>query len=182
MQALFIIDFDLTISSQHIHNLLITAIARGEIDEADMDAAWQYVKNIPPTGSAERWRNMLMQLIDAHYLVAIASFGSFPEIIYRYLKDKINLPEKYLQKIFIESWLPENPTLANKNEHIRNVIDHFHYQGDPTHVILVDDSEYNCLAARNFNWQVIAVKSGDVGGEHINAINTLAKKIAAEKS
>lgn len=177
-QGLFIIDFDLTITQEHVHNLLFQAIYRGFIGEDDLEAQWEHVKNVPATGSEKQWKALFEKLIHDGHFVAIASFSAHKPIIERYLREKIGLDKDVYQKIFVESWLPENPYKADKSEHILNVIKHFNFQGKPANIVLIDDSGVNLAAARKQAMQVVEVRPGDSLGKHLVSISTLSDEIA----
>lgn len=177
-KALFIFDFDLTISQEHVHNLLASAIASGYINATDKDALWNYVKHVKPTGSKERWRNLFKTLLNEGHRVAIASFSGYKDILIRYLREIIGLDDVMLNSIFIESWLPDNPNRADKSKHIENVIKHFNFTANPEWVVLIDDSKINCYSARTKNYTVIEVKPGDLAGVHIDAAIALSQQLA----
>lgn len=177
-KALFIIDFDLTISQEHVHNLLAGAIVAGLIKANDTEAQWQFIKNVAINGTKERWKTFFETLLKDGHDVAIASFCDFKPIVERYLREKIGLDEATLKKIYIESWLPQNANSADKTKHIENVIHHFNFQGKPELIVLVDDSKINCRAARAQNHTVVEVLIRDQEAKHIETAMTLSKQLA----
>lgn len=166
-QALFIFDFDLTISQVHVHNKLATAIYTGKISPDNLESQWQLIKDIPPTGSTLQWNLLFSTLINQGHLVAIASFGAYPVMIQWYLEKKLEIKPADIEQIFINSWLPDYPADADKNKHIEEVIAHFAFHGKPNQIILIDDSETNCRAARQMGYQVIEALPGDRNARHL---------------
>lgn len=174
--AIFIFDFDLTITSEHTHNKLLMAIQRGQFDPDDLEQGWRVIKDTPPTISKKIWVDLFSKLIADGHHIAIATFNDFKPLVARYLQDTLQLPEPIFKHIFVEAWLPRNAFVANKNIHIKNILQHFN-ETDTTSVILVDDSEFNCLAVREFGWQGIPVPSGEMDLTHIKCIEELADQL-----
>ena len=169
---LFAIDFDLTLTTVHIHNMLSQAILVGIVQKNDIEAQWQYVKHVLPTGTAVDWLRVITQLQNDGHYVAIASFGEFPLIIDRYLKEIIGVND-----VFVESWLPEHLDQADKGQHIRNIM--HHYQLDhlpPEKIVLVDDAEPNLRAAKAAGNRIVPVLPGDKLGKHLEAMAALSKQ------
>ncbi|KTC66636.1 Uncharacterised protein [Legionella adelaidensis] len=150
MLAVVCLDFDFTIVLGHTHNIICQreqALARSLTE----DEQWDLVKDIPPRGGKERWCALFCQMAN-EFPLAIVSFNAYPAIIPRYLREVIGLPNELVQEIFIDSWLPENPLTANKNQHLANVL---HYFQDCSHLILVDDSENNIKGAQEKGYKTI---------------------------
>lgn len=161
--ALFIFDFDYTIANGHTHNAIVDKIkverkaSGGESSTAkDKEAQWELVKGIPPI-DAERFKKSIQAMLDDGHQVAIASFSSYGEhIIPRYLREVVKLSDALMSKIHIVSWLPEEPTKADKNKHIEQIIKHYNY--DTTYkasIALIDDSAPNLLGAYAQGYTVI---------------------------
>lgn len=180
MQALFIFDFDLTITSQHIHNLVVVGHRSGQINLADEQSIWEYVKTTPPSMHEQKWKTLLETLIDAGHYVGIATFNEFKFLVERYLKEAVGLSTEYLEKIYIEAWLPENPMLADKNRHIAAILSHFKFPVEPERIILIDDSDYNCLAARKYAKNTITATKGQLHAKELEEIYALSTKFASE--
>lgn len=178
MPGLFIFDFDLTITSQHIHNLIMQGHQQGLIDLGDQESIWSYVKEIPASMDNDAWRELLEDLIDAGHFVGIATFNEFQFIVKRYLGEALKISDHYLQKIHIEAWLPQNPMLANKNKHINEIIRHFDFIGEKDHIIFVDDSDHNCLAAKEVATHCIIVPHGKIGTLELSKIYEQSRYLA----
>lgn len=175
--AVFIIDFDRTIVNGHTHNTiarfhktLIGPNPAWEIDE--QHAQWELVKNIPPITALDLdWKTVLKALLHQGHQVAIASFSSYPHIITRYLQEVIGLSEADIGKIYIEAWLPEQPSIANKNKHIHRILQHFKFKGAREDIVIVDDSKINTDAAIAEHFTVIpahdAVGNPLTNGKHL---------------
>lgn len=135
-----IFDFDLTISQQHLHNkcaYLLRQLPSGLIkhqtklqhdkiqkwDETEISLMWEKLQHdelLIANGKASDWRRIFITLLDQHYQIFIASFSSFGSIIKLFLQHIIQLPDEYMRRIHIESWLPINQD--NKNLHIDRIV------------------------------------------------------------
>ncbi|MBI2785623.1 MAG: hypothetical protein HYX60_04665 [Legionella longbeachae] len=147
---LFIIDFDDTIASKNTHN------AVSEITSGGIDAIWAVIKKIPPIGSPEIWQEIIRSILSHEHRLAIASFNAFgASIIPKYLQEIIGLNLDEISHIHVESWLPLNPNIANKNDHIRFVIKDMGYSGTPESIVLIDDDPKNIRAAQNNGYKTI---------------------------
>ena len=160
--ALFILDFDGTIASGNTHN----AVAH----LTKMDDMWEVIKEIPPIGSSDIWRDTIRSILVQGHSLAIASFNAYGStIIPRYLQEIIGLTEQEVQNIHIESWLPLHPSQANKNEHIAYSIKDMGYTGLPVSIVLVDDDEKNILAASQKGYKTIQATGNYI--EHIQHLS-----------
>lgn len=160
--ALFVIDFDHTIADGHTHNTISRAIMCQAVASDDENAQWDIVKGMPALGGANRWKAIFQSLLENGHDLAIASFNSYSHVIPRFLREVIGLNDAEISRIFINSWLPSNPRAADKNEHIEQIINHFYPRlGERPrrdHVILVDDSSNNILAAEIADFRAIHAK------------------------
>ena len=152
-----IFDFDFTISREHIHFFLTDCLLKRktsfyrqtkmyqqeEWSSAEIDEMWNLLikhnKHLT-TGDPRLWRNIFTTLLDQDYQVAIASFSSFGPILRRFLKEVIELPEPYLEKIRIEAWLPD-ATKADKNNHLDRIILNVPANTPTTETPLLSDNE-----------------------------------------
>jgi hypothetical protein len=161
--ALFVIDFDHTLVDGHTHNTIARAILCQVVASDNEEAQWDLVKGMTALGGSDKWKAVFQSLFDNGHDVAIASFNSYPHVISRFLREKIGLSDHQISRIFINSWLPKNARAADKNEHIEQIINHFYprFGERPRrdHVILIDDSENNILAAQIAEFQAIQVKN-----------------------
>lgn len=164
---LVIIDFDYTIANGHTHNIICCS------DAKDTEQQWESVKDIKPVGSAEEWNEVLTTLLDNKHQVAIASFNAFGHIIPRYLKEVIGLKPEQLEKIHIESWLPENPNIADKNTHIENIKKTLNFKEKTSDIILVDDGWHNITRAAKESYSVIVATKD---GAHLKKLMLVAEK------
>jgi hypothetical protein len=162
--TVFIIDFDLTITSQHTHNLLS--------EEEDVEKHWEIIKNVLPIGSVQEWFNIFTTLLNNGHKVGVVSFNAYPQYISRYLKEVIGLSPEVFQYICVFSWTPKNPGTANKNEHIAATLTHLEYnQSIDGDVVVVDDHLRNINAAMTLGYRtVLATKTG----AHLNTILELS--------
>ncbi|MBA3662449.1 MAG: hypothetical protein H0W64_12020 [Gammaproteobacteria bacterium] len=163
--SLYIIDFDFTVTTIHMHHRLCQAIGMRLVDAQDFEALWELVKDIPPTGSAELWRTLISTIEKNGHLVAIASFSEFPTLIIRYFQEVIGI-----KNIMVESWLPRPGQISNKNEHIRFIKRRLNFQGENECITLIDDDENNLHAAAQMHYHTINVLPGDPSGRHIQMI------------
>lgn len=162
---LIIIDFDLTLTTQHTHNLIHHAIRSQQIAADDHEAAWQLLKAIPPTGSIQKWQQIFAAIKEKQHLVAIASFSEFPTLIQRYLREIIGVSD-----IMVESWLPQSIINANKNQHIEYIMQRYNFSGPAENIILIDDDTNNRAAAKKLGYKTISVTPGDLSGKHTDEI------------
>lgn len=163
--ALFILDFDNTITSENTHN------AVSNISNGGLEAIWDIVGKIPPLGSANSWKNAINSIFEHEHLLAIASFNAYGTfIIPRYLEEVIGLDITQIENIHIESWLPANPTNANKNEHIELSIKDLKYTGPSHTVVLIDDDLKNIQAAKEKGYKTIHAV-----GDYINELENVSK-------
>lgn len=152
--ALFIFDFDLTITSQHTHNLIIDQInqehdSKLKITRKDPQKRWSLIADVQPIGSKSEWKQLFSNITRSGHQIAIASFGKYgKEIIPRYLEEVIGLDQTLLNKIFINSWNPKSNMPQNKNAHILEVFEFFDIQGEKQkETVLIDDALANIDAA-----------------------------------
>lgn len=154
MGILFAFDFDLTITSQQTHNI----IYKNRLDRADKDEQWKVVQPIEPRGEAQQWRILFQDLIDNGHQITIISYNNFPDIVGRYLRDKIGLSEDVLNKIYINCWMPDDMEFG-KNIHIQQSLKHFGSKLSNSKVVLVEDSKYNLQMANKAN---LLIKNGSI--------------------
>lgn len=152
--SLIILDFDGTIVSQNTHNIL------SQLPSCkNMDDAWEHVKNIEPVAGECAWLSFLTDMLQQGHSIAIASFNGFGQIIIpKYLEQVIGLNKDDLSKIHIESWMPDNPSIESKNQHIQYIIEDTQYKGSKETIILVDDTESHVIAAKNAGYKAIHAK------------------------
>lgn len=160
--ALFVIDFDRTIVKGHTHNVISGAIVARTIHKTDQEAQWALVSGFDAIGGADRWRMIFRSLLEKGHDVSIASFNSYPYIIPRFLREVIGLSDDEISRIHVNSWLPADPSKANKNDHIEQIIGHF-YRGlgerpARDQVVLIDDSDNNILAAEIAEFRTVHAK------------------------
>ncbi|KAF5271507.1 hypothetical protein FQR65_LT05127 [Abscondita terminalis] len=160
-KKLFVFDFDGTIVSGHTHNAIINA-KRKAANPENVDA-WETVKNFPIIGAPRDWKNIFEILKQQEHYVTIASFNAYPEIIPKFLEEKVGLEKDFINKIIMKVKFPADPQKATKNEYIQEASDDFikesgekkDFSGDPKDIILIDDSKKNIKAAREKGYQVI---------------------------
>lgn len=162
--AVFIIDFDLTITSEHTHNLLS--------EEEDVEQHWEIMKNVLPIGSVQEWFNIFNTLLSNGHKVGVVSFNAYPQYISRYLKEVIGLSPDVFQHICVLSWTPNNPSTANKNQHIGMALTQLEYnQSVDGDVVVVDDQLRNINGAMELGYRtVLATKTG----AHLNTLQDLS--------
>ena len=169
--ALFCIDFDNTIASQHTHNII--ANAEQEHGRLSHEDQWQLVKDIPPIGSDQQWQELFKTLYKDGHRIAIVSFGQYEHIIARYLKEIIGLKESFIKDhLKIVSYLPEDPSNANKEDHMSQANEEPKLPAE--NIVLVDDSRRNTRHAAVMGHQIIYA---DESGKHIKETLELSKKI-----
>lgn len=160
--ALFILDFDETIASENTHNA-VSHLTK-------MDDMWEVIKEIQPIGGPDVWRTTLCDILDKGHSLAIASFNAYGgSFIPKYLREIIKLDEDKIQAIHVESWLPYNPTEANKNAHIGFIIKDTGYTGASDTIVLVDDDLKNIIAASEKKYKTI-----HASGKYIDHIQKLS--------
>lgn len=181
--GLLLIDFDLTISSKHIHNLLASTDLTDESDQ------WDYIKDIPPRGGTSKWRNIIKTALENGYKVGIVSFTQYPHIVSRYVKEIIFKPEEQnlANQIDVNGWLPgapenmnrskqRDPQTADKNVHIKESIQKLEFNGPNSRIILVDDDKKNIKAAHEAGYNTILADQDEFLDEIMARLNSnLAK-------
>lgn len=172
--ALFVIDFDFTITSKHIHNIIVAYLKTYNHGKQDKALEWEEAKKIPPVKSAEDWLKVFRTLISDGHQIAIASFNIFSHIIPRYLTEIIGLTADEVKKIYVESWMPDKEKKHEyKNVHIANIMKHFTV-AEKSNVILIDDSEENIKAAQLKGYNAILA---DNDGTHLSRILALSREL-----
>jgi hypothetical protein len=160
--ALFILDFDETITSENTHNAASHLTKTEEM--------WDVIKEIEPVSGAEIWRDTIRAILAKGHGLAIASFNAHGSLLIpQYLQEVIGLNEDEVNVIHIESWLPSKPAKANKNEHISHSIKHMRYNGVPDTIVLVDDDLKNITAASKNGYKTIHAAGKYI--EHIQHLN-----------
>lgn len=172
--ALIIIDFDLTISSKHIHNLLANS------KMSTSDTQWGVIQDVEPIQFSDEnmiitWQALFQEMHAAGHRIAIASFSSYGDMIKKYLKEKLQLSEQLLSTILIEAWFPENAQTGNKNKHIAKIIENIKqtYHEDYSinaEIVLIDDSENNLINAKKMGYSVVSAESN---GIHLRTVKEL---------
>ena len=166
--ALFVFDFDLTITSQHLHNLITQNLHQvGK----DSNRQWELVKNIPPIGDPARWQKIFNKILQQGNLIAIASFNAYPHIIERYLIETVGIKANTVKELLlIKAELPEDPEKTHKNAYIDDLIISYNFNGyrlTPKDVIFIDDSTFNLRAAQTVGCLVIPA---DAKGTHLGML------------
>jgi hypothetical protein len=156
---LLLIDFDLTITSEHIHN----KISKSNIKNPDKQ--WDRVKGILPRGSAKDWSFIIKTAIENDYGVGIVSFNGYEHIVKRYLKEIIfgGKDLHLLQHIYIKCSFPSDydPSTSNKNNYIQEAKIFFDFKGNNKDIIFVDDGLKNIEAAKKEGYQTIFANNSD---------------------
>ncbi|MFT4058033.1 MAG: hypothetical protein QM652_00630 [Legionella sp.] len=155
MKGLFSFDWDETILSKHMNKIILQAF--NIHNKKDIEAMlalpnieekiWAIASQIEPRGKATEWKALFEKLIEDNHHISIATYGQFPELIRRYLKDKINLSEDVVSKIHIVCYMYPSDVGNGKNRHIEESIAHFKRDKNNTIVVLVEDSQENLDAA-----------------------------------
>lgn len=178
---LFCIDFDETISQSHIHNLLA---GRGLPDD---DAGWQEAQKVQPTTSAsaqgKTWKGEIERLTQAGHSVAIVSYSNYPNIVRRYLKEKVGLDDDTMSKIKIESGFPQGDMgIVGKSEHIERACRDFSIEFAKHQIVLIDDSGTNIRLAREAGHVGVQAQKG--GNNNVDCISQAEKALllAAEEA
>ncbi|HAT9526039.1 TPA: hypothetical protein JBC98_15655 [Legionella pneumophila subsp. pneumophila] len=166
--ALFVLDFDETITSKNTHNA-VSHLANGKIEDI-----WSIIKEIVPRGGTEIWRNTIRSILQQGHSLAIASFNAYGLIVIpMYLREVIGLSEEEVSLIHIESWLPLNLCTADKSEHIKFAIKEMGYKGATNTIVLVDDDPKNIIAAKKNGYRTIHAI-----GSYIEQIQQLSKRLS----
>lgn len=183
--AVFLIDFDGTIASGHVHNTLVAAHDAGSVTK-ELESQWQYLKQLMeqegqhhPLGSAQEWKNIFETLLKDGHKVAVISFSLFPLVIHRYLSEVIGLSEEQSAQVYIYTRLPSNPKTANKNHHIQHALRHFEFHGDMANVVVVDDSSRNIHGANDLGCTTIMANTGH---SHLAEILALSEKLKSVRN
>lgn len=178
---LVILDFDLTITTMSIHKIIVESGKR----YSSKKAQWKIVNDfkVTPTGSPEQWQKVFTTLLNSkEHRVAIASFNAFPHIIRKFLTDRIGLTPEQLKDIYIAK-APPNPekVLDGKNKQIREIINHFKFDGASRNVILVDDEELNIDWAKEAKYSAIHISYLRWDASTVLAPDSLAALIASDQ-
>jgi hypothetical protein len=127
----FIFDFDKTITQKHLHaqaDTMYNAMHNtyphpqnvpnwGPKDAKDLQKLWNFVKDNPPTGLAQEWKNIFETLLSKNKIVGIATKSSYAPLVERYLFEVIGVDPKYRNQIKIYA------NLTDKNDHKLNHVD-----------------------------------------------------------
>lgn len=169
--AVFLIDFDLTITSQHTHNLLEEAMEDPSIAN-DEEKQWEIFKAVLPVRSAEAWLNVFTDLQSHGHKIAFLSFSSYPALISRYIKEVI----KFTNPFALISWTPKNPSTANKNQHVKQALTLLEYRPTDGDVVFIDDTERNIYDLDRI-LDCITVLANTATGSHIDKILDLSEEL-----
>ncbi len=177
--ALIAFDFDLTITSKHIHNIL----AKGFLADAPEEVKWQAVKDIKPRGSAEEWNQAFQTLIAAGQDLSIVTENKHLDLIRRYLKEIIGLNDKTLEAIYIDNQKPSHSE-PGKNGHLKRAKQHYSRNEDDRNVILVEDSLKNIQTAQKVgllhrDYGAVSAPTDDYSkAPHIKQVLEISQKFA----
>ncbi len=165
---LFAFDFDLTITSKHVHNTIRKK--EGEIYRSlDDKEKLKLIKKISTIGKAKHWKKIFKKIIKQKYHIGIVSFNAYPDVISLYLKEVLKLDKKTIQKITIMT--PSGTLPENKNGLIEEVLKEKNL-GNGTEVILIDDSMENKKDAEAAGIKTILAKED---GSHLRQVQSLLK-------
>ncbi len=174
--ALIIFDFDGCIANGNLHEIIANAIKASPNTNiaTDQEAQWALIKDIPPILFVNGDETITCEEVfakanaEGNHL-AIASFNGFGKhLIPRYLKEVLHLNNKLMDKILIISWLPANPNTADKNDHILQIKDKYHYRDILATTVLVDDDDFkNIPAALDNGYSVV---HADKTGKHLKCL------------
>lgn len=138
-------DFDETLVNGHFHNQLfyMGVQPKGEQPQHAVELIKRFGLKNP-----EKVRDSIRLALNNGHKVAVTSFTLYKGIVGPTLR-AIGLNEEEIAQIYIRGEFPSDgpSTLNGKREHIQDVMKHFNIT-DEAKVILVDDSERNCAAAR----------------------------------
>jgi|GEM_PF-5354705 len=140
MIIVFVIDFDGTITSKNTHNLITAEIEKDFSVALDVKKQEEIFQAVHPVGSAQSWGHVFESLSNDGHPAGIASFNRYGRYIPHYLNTVIRLSNDRTQQIKIAAWMPDNPTAANKNLHIQNILQQMNLQESEVVVVLVDDN------------------------------------------
>jgi ribosome-associated translation inhibitor RaiA len=147
--------------------------------------------------NTELFKQLIEQAQDSGLMVSVASFSDVSTYVFYPTMQKIGLSEERIARIHPEMWMPDNPNAqdANKNEHIKKILQHFGMEDMPKkNHCLIDDREVNVEAANKIGYTGIqrsgfdtevfikkAIKFVEERGEAINkAIEKALKEIDAQ--
>ncbi len=176
MIIVFVIDFDGTISSKNTHNLITSGIEEDFSLALDMKKQEELFQTVPPVKSAEACKLVFETLLNDEHRVGIPSFNRYGRHnIPLYLNKVINLSNDRTQQVKIASWMPENPTAADKNLHIQNILEQMNLQESEVVVVLVDDNPQHIAAAQAKNY--LTIQADTATGAHFEEILKLSKEL-----
>lgn len=145
-------------------------------DVGSMDRQWELVRHFNPLGAANDWKKVISEAVANGDCIAVVSYSNYPNIISRFLQDKIGLDVDQLKQIPVIAYLPSQneQDFYGKNNHIKKAMDEFGVKDkmEDLHkaMIFVDDDLNNCDLAKGVCGHVINAIPGST-----NHLDELAK-------
>lgn len=203
-----ILDFDNTISSTHIHNLiskylnslgkdpkvraLYKQLTDVEAKKSDDPEIQQYVDEqiiqlkqlirdkAQPIGGAEAWKSIFQAALVQNHPIAIATFNQFKPLLHFYFKDIIGLNDSQLQSLHIKVGdLNDERSELCKNNMLNEIMSHPPF--NPNNLTyFVDDAEKNLIAAKKITDKTITTVLA-TGDAHITTLSNILKAPSKEQ-
>jgi molybdopterin converting factor small subunit len=154
-------------------------------DVESMDRQWELVRHFNSLGAANDWKKVISEALANGDCVSIVSYSNYPNMISRFLQEKIGLDVDQLKQIPVISYLPSQneQDFYGKNSHIKKAMAEFGVKNDleelKKEMIFLDDDLNNCDLAKVLCGHIINAVPGSTN--HLDELaGCLGIQLAAE--